>query len=242
MHQADSIFEALANLYEYLSIYYRNEYFFRNEIINNIYWSRHDLSISHMYSEFSVGKSRTDLAIFNGTSTCYEIKTEIDSLRRLEGQISDYIRFFDRVYVAITEERLRDAIDLLPVEVGIIVLTDSGIFESRNAESNIDNIDPVRVFNSLRQAEQISIASNYEPTVLNLGPIEGYFKAKEIFSSLNPHLAHMEFMSAVKSRKSVREDQQFRQLPRFLGGAYVATKMTKSMWTQLIHRLFQSMG
>lgn len=230
--------EALDQVYTFLLPRYRNEYIFRNEIINSIYDSRHDLSVAHMFCEFAVGRSRTDLAVINGTSTCYEIKTDIDTLRRLEGQITDYTRFFDKVFVAVSEDRLKQAREILDENIGILVFdNDKQLWEARVALSNIDRIDPIMIFNSLHQNEQISIAKRYNSEIAHLNAVEGYFAAKDIFGSFSSHQVHIEFMTTIKSRRSQRVDRQFDQLPKALAGAYLATKMTKRMWNELITRL-----
>lgn len=48
-----------------------------------------------MIPEFNVGASKADLAVFNGTSTVYEIKSEIDSTERLKSQMGDYENFLN---------------------------------------------------------------------------------------------------------------------------------------------------
>ena len=173
---------AIDEIYNFLLPRYRNEYIFRNEIISSIYGIRHELSVSHMLCEFAVGRSRTDLAVLNGTSTCYEIKTDIDTLRRLEGQISDYCRFFDNVFVAVSEDRLKQAVEILPENVGILVFDSMKmIWEYRLAASNLENLEPLMLFNALRQKEQIEIASKYEASIRQLNAVDGYYRARDIF-------------------------------------------------------------
>ena len=58
-----------------------------------------------MTDEIRSVKSRGDVAILNGTSTVYEIKSHYDSFDRLDGQLADYKRVFDHIYLATTEKK-----------------------------------------------------------------------------------------------------------------------------------------
>ena len=51
---------------------------------------------STLINEFRVCNSKADIAIINGKSTVYEIKSKYDSLDRLESQIADYKKVFDK--------------------------------------------------------------------------------------------------------------------------------------------------
>ena len=53
------------------------------------------------------GKSRADIAIINGRLIGYEIKSELDSLRRLNEQIVSYNAVFDRTYLIATQRHLK---------------------------------------------------------------------------------------------------------------------------------------
>ena len=66
----------------------RHEYVYKSALTQNILLGRHSLNTASMITEFRVGKCKADLVIFNGTATAYEIKSERDSLSRLERQIA----------------------------------------------------------------------------------------------------------------------------------------------------------
>ncbi len=70
------------------------------------------------------GKCRADIAIINGHLIGYEIKSDVDSLRRLDGQIASYNAVFDRVFVIVAERHLNEAIAMLPEWWGIISVTE----------------------------------------------------------------------------------------------------------------------
>lgn len=74
--------------------------------------------------EFVVGASRLDFGRINGSSYAYEIKTELDSVSRLESQITDYRDVFDYITVVIHKKHLKKVKALIPRTVGIMVYYD----------------------------------------------------------------------------------------------------------------------
>ncbi|MCY1339096.1 hypothetical protein D9M69_249700 [compost metagenome] len=79
--------QPLASLFEsaWLEIRraYRNEFVYKTEIASRIVFGRHSPNTASLHVELPVGRSIVDVAVFNGTSTAYEIKTEFDTPRRL---------------------------------------------------------------------------------------------------------------------------------------------------------------
>lgn len=69
----------------------------------------------------SRGEGRADCAAVNGSLTGFEIKSEKDSLSRLEKQIQDYEKVFDFCNIVVATKHLRRARALIPNAWGIIV-------------------------------------------------------------------------------------------------------------------------
>src|ERR1700752_2733932 len=59
------------------------------------------------------GVVRIDLAVVNGTLHGYEIKSDIDSLRRLALQIELYSKVLDRATLVVGQRHLDEALDML---------------------------------------------------------------------------------------------------------------------------------
>src|SRR5437868_4187367 len=78
---------------------FRCEYVYKAAIANRIVFGRHSPRTSSMSVELGVAGSIIDVAVFNGTSTVYEVKTEYDSHRSLNTQTPAYLRAFDSVYI-----------------------------------------------------------------------------------------------------------------------------------------------
>ena len=91
--------------YNLLFKQYRCEYVYKNTIATKLFLSRHSLQNSFMTDEIRSASSRADVAILNGTSTVYEIKSHYDSFDRLDGQLLDYKRVFDRICIVTTDTK-----------------------------------------------------------------------------------------------------------------------------------------
>lgn len=70
--------------------------------------------------EMSIGDSRIDVCRINGRSYAYEIKTQYDSFERLSGQMTDYMKAFERVYVVVPRSKVSDIQTYIPAGCGII--------------------------------------------------------------------------------------------------------------------------
>ncbi|NMA23829.1 MAG: sce7726 family protein [Spirochaetales bacterium] len=69
--------------------------------------------------EMPVLESRIDVGRINGYSFAYEIKTELDSLRRIKKQISDYSQIFEYVTLVISPSFLEEVLTIAPMHCGI---------------------------------------------------------------------------------------------------------------------------
>src|SRR5262245_42464473 len=77
----------------------RDEYVYKAAITHKVLLGTHSLRTAAMLTEFRVGANKADVAILNGTSTVYEIKSERDSLKRLAAQLASYRMVFAKVNV-----------------------------------------------------------------------------------------------------------------------------------------------
>jgi hypothetical protein len=68
------------------------------------------------------GRVRVDVAVVNGTFHGYEIKSDRDSLRRLDVQADVYGKVLDRATLVVGERHLSDALDLLPAWWGVLLI------------------------------------------------------------------------------------------------------------------------
>ncbi|NMM85066.1 hypothetical protein B2J88_11915 [Rhodococcus sp. SRB_17] len=72
---------------------------------------------------------RADLVMANGKLAAFEIKSERDSLERLEGQLDTYLRLFEQVTVVCAKRHVQGVKALVKDGVGIWQLTEKGTFK-----------------------------------------------------------------------------------------------------------------
>ena len=92
------------------------------------------------------GEVRADLVRVEDMH-CYEIKSEVDSLKRLVGQGSRYGRVFDQVTLVTAERHLRQALTMLPSWWGVLVI-------------------PSEAGKAFKQVRKASLNQRHEPDVL----------------------------------------------------------------------------
>jgi hypothetical protein len=106
-------------LYKVLGKHYQNEYYFKNEFLNQ--WLKSELGKedSVIFSEFRIGKAIADLAMFNGVSKVFEIKTTLDKMDRLSGQLEAYRKVFNEIYLIVPSKCVNNYLEY-DYNIGII--------------------------------------------------------------------------------------------------------------------------
>lgn len=211
----------------------RHEYIYKNAIAKKVLLGKHNLRTSCMLTEFRTGNCKADVVILNGTSTVYEIKSERDTLGRLEKQLHEYLRVFDGVQVIAGENHISALERTLPAEVGILVLTDRfGISEYRSSRSNVANVLPEQIFESLQRIEYLAILRKYGLVLPEVPNTRVHTVAKELFASLTPEQAHTGMVDVLKNTRSPIILREFIQsVPDSLKAAAVSVPLTR--WERL---------
>ena len=133
----------IKHAYKILEKSYQNEYVFKNSFLTH--WLINELGESNsiIFNEFRAGNSVADMAMFNGVSKAFEIKTEFDSDKRLKGQIENYKQVFNEIYLIVPKSKvyLYSAID---EAVGIILFDENrvGKFEVYRKPIFRENLNP----------------------------------------------------------------------------------------------------
>lgn len=122
--------------------YYPNETTIKALFLNQVLFkNKRDITIF----ELPVGGSRVDLCKVNGSSIAYEIKTDLDNLKRLDKQVMDYHRAFEQVYVICSFNRVSEVESVLPDNCGIYIYTSSSSrqyqFEKYRSANNAITLD-----------------------------------------------------------------------------------------------------
>lgn len=87
------------------------------------------------------GKCRADIAVINGHFIGYEIKSDVDSLKRLNDQIESYNSVFDHISAIVAVCHLEEAINIIPDWWGIISVSDGkrGAIHFKTIRRSIQN-------------------------------------------------------------------------------------------------------
>lgn len=107
------------------------------------------------------GESRADIAVVNGLMIGYEIKSDNDSLYRLEEQIKSYNAIFDELNIIVGSRHFKNIQKYLPKWWGIII-ADKGPrhavkFDLYRKSSRNKNIKPISIARLLWRNEVIQL-------------------------------------------------------------------------------------
>lgn len=219
-----------------LSESYRCEYVYKAAIASRIVFGRHSPRTSSLAIELGVAESIVDAAVFNGTSTAYEIKTEFDSHRRLCTQTPSYLKAFDRVYIVTHPDMTERYSSLVDERVGVLSLSPKGnLKEVRSPKSDTSRIAPMTVFRMLRRQEYMNVVHRHfgcQPDMPN-GLISQHYSA--LFSRLSSVQAHDALVSAMRARTTDPETVAFvSALPPSLRALAYATPLSRPQRERLL--------
>lgn len=226
-------------LYSMLLGNYKCEYIYKNSIALQLYLKFHNPQQALLTDEFNIGQSRADVVVFNRTSTVYEIKTEFDTMNRLESQLFDYARVFDNIYVVTTSKRYKDVLNELDNMIGIYIMEERGeLHRVRDASSNKSSTDPAAIFCCMRRAEYLSALEEefgYEQDVPN-GHI--WRRAFNLFKEIPPERAHELMVNNVSKRAANKPfSQRLRDIPKPLKYTCLSFNRNKSVVPRVIEKL-----
>lgn len=222
-----SIDDIYSSAFEFLSRNYRNEYVYKNLIARKILRSKHSLQSSVLLSEFRVGQNKADLVLLNGCSTCYEIKTEYDSLNRLEDQLQSYIQLFEKVYVVCPSSLQVDVEAIIPHSVGIIVLTDNNTLRTiKDAISN-NIFDISLMMKSLRKEEYLDIAENIYGLKIDVPNTQVFDLCFKILNKSDRAVVNNLFLKTLKKYRK-NNIEAINTLPSPLTNALISFKFNKN--------------
>lgn len=228
-----SIHDIYSSAFDFLSQNYRNEYVYKNFIARKILRSKHSLQSSVLLSEFRVGQNKADLVLLNGCSTCYEIKTEYDSLNRLEDQLQSYIQLFEKVYVVCPSSLQIDVEAIIPHSVGIMVLTDNNTLRTIKEAISNDIFDINLMMKSLRKEEYLDIAENIYGLKIDVPNTQVFDLCFKILNKSDKDVVNNLFLKTLKKHRK-NNIEAINILPTPLTNALISFKFNKNDINNLI--------
>lgn len=183
---------------------YRNEYIYKAALTHKILLGKHSLQTASMLNEFRVGECKADIAIFNGTASVYEIKSERDSLARLERQITAYAKVFAKVNVIASESHVDAVLGTVPRDVGILVLNNRHqISTLRDAVDCPERTSPAAIFDSIRTDEARLILASEGVAVPTVPNTALNSVLRELFIKLDANQAHSGMVRVLKKTRNL---------------------------------------
>lgn len=189
--------DAFNSAFEILSRRYRGEYIYKNGLVSKLVFGRHSPATASALLEIPMGSSCADLMVVNGTTTVYEIKTDLDQFSRLDVQLRDYSTRAEHVFVVTSEKRAELAIARAPENVGVLGLRRNGSFATfREAKSNLGRLESAHLFGMLRPREASAVLHRL------VGWEAPTDQAAAWNGSLRPRVAHSEVVSQLRMRST----------------------------------------
>lgn len=237
MLKCATYFELLKKSYSLISKYYRCEYVYKNELVK-LLLKKYGTQNSVYFSEFRVGNSIADIVMFNGESKAFEIKTEYDTPRRLDKQMEDYKRFFDKCYLVVPKDRLEEYYNIVESTTGIITMSRNHgcivLQEIKSARQN-ERFEPEVLMSCLRTDE-------YKRITLSLGVSLDGVAGYDIFTFCYNAIAHADsdkvrefFLREVKKRKN--NTSLLRKYPMSIRQMMLSLNLSEEKANKLLEQL-----
>lgn len=206
----NTIRDYLTYTYNFLLNNYKNEYVYKNLIINKILLGKYSLNTTTILNEFKIGKSIADLVLLDGTSKVFEIKTELDSLYRCRSQISDYKKAFENIYLVTHITLVEKYINELEPYIGIIALTENNTLRTiRESTRYTEELDSEIMFKCLRKGEYSNIIKSYFGELPKTTAVKYFSTCKEMFAQIPVEKLHNMMLIELKKR-TIREKEKFK--------------------------------
>lgn len=158
-------------MYAQMKKNHRNEYFYKNELFNQIFLPLiQNQKNATLYKEWYVNHSWFDIAIFEeGKSPAiFEIKSDLDSVKRLPKQISNYYGITSCVNVLCSIKLVNEVLNIIPEETGVYILgADAKIRKVRDAKDRWVDYQPYQAFELLRSNEKTALIPDLYSDIMN---------------------------------------------------------------------------
>ena len=222
-----------------LQRHYRCEYVYKAAVADRVVFGRHSPRTASLHVELPVGRSIVDLAVFNGTSTAYEIKTEFDSEKRLASQASTYLKAFEHVYVVCHPDRVERCLRVSDPAVGVLALTRRGQLATvRPAIASRDRMDRSLLFRLLRASEYQAAVERLCGTQPDMPNGKRFSHYSRVWETLTLDQAHQAVVAAMRRRTTQSSVSEFvSALPKSLRVLGYATPLSAPQQQRLLNIL-----
>lgn len=236
--------EAFSSIYTYLKKNYRNEYYYKNTILNRLLLGAHSISTTTALTQIPISASKADFVMINGKAVVYEIKTELDNLERLESQIKNYYKAFDHVCVVTCDEYAEVLLSrFADLPVGIYTISDSEyIRHIKEPQLNNADLDSSVIFKVLNKSEYESIIQSFYGSLPQTTQVMYYRECRKLFLDIPKEKQYTAFLKELKKRNSIQDKQMFLDVPYELKALVYFSHFSKSDYSTLNNFLSTQIG
>ncbi len=233
----------LSWVYKCLLKNYRNEYIYKNELVNKHILRHFGKTTSVAVNEFRVADTVADLVLFNGESMCFEIKSDLDSPQRLSSQMECYQRVFEQCYILVPADVVDEYRRMVDDSVGILTLRycrngKASIKVEQGAKKN-KHIDVDVLMRSVRSGEYRWMVKKAFGKLPDVTDFEMYDACRERLRQLSDKQLHLLFREAVKMRGPIISNLMsvspiFRQMSLSLNLSQNNVRELQNMYNHII--------
>ncbi len=192
----------LKYVYQILEKNYQNEYVFKNSFLNEWLIKEIGHNNTKVFNEFRVGNAVADLVMFNGKSKVFEIKTEFDSIKRLNLQIENYSKAFNQIFLIVPESKL-SVYTKFDESIGLITFNKNEKSErftlQRDAIIN-NEVDSETIMKVLHTNEYKSIAESFYGEIPNMTSFNQFNICNELLKEIPNIELNKKFIEKMKNR------------------------------------------
>lgn len=208
--------EVFSFCYKMLDKNYRNEYFYKNILLNKTVFGVNSPNTSTALAEFNIYKSKADFILLtNQKAEVFEIKTELDNLERVAMQIEDYYKIFSYVSIVTSESNYYKTYQLFKGStVGIKVLNNrNNITIKKEPIFNDYELDPEAMFKSLRKNEFENILQKYYGELPEVTQFQYYKESLKWFEKIDIRYLQEQTVKILKKRNKITETNDLFKIP-----------------------------
>lgn len=233
-----SLRDFFESVYEVLLKHRRNEYVYKNTIIKKKLYGTYSPKTSLWIPEVDISGARADALFINRgrRALVYEIKTELDSLSRLNDQILSYYKCFPSLMLLVDFKHVDKALRSVPSSVGVSVLTKRKTVRLvRGEKERFDFLDSEEMFDFLNKKEREEACSLFELDVSGVSKIGRNKKIRGLFSKVCPSEMYNVMLEIISKRPERFSDSVISGcVPESLIAALYEYRIRKRDWISLI--------
>lgn len=209
--------EVISNIYSFMSKNYRNEYYYKNTLLNKLLLGVHSVKTTTALTELPVSNSIADFVMINGHAAVYEIKTDLDNFERLLKQVEDYYKAFNRVFVVTHEKAYQAVLEMVEgTDIGIYLLSKKGaLLLKKNATEYNESLNHAEIFKILRKKEFENIIKKTFGALPTVDRIAYYDACRTLIQKMPILELYSAFIKELKLRNKVTK-KDLDQVPQEL--------------------------